>query len=252
MAAKERLEMIRQIIAAKQKVAVAELSDEFSVTEETIRRDLEKLERVGVLTRTFGGAVLNVTNQRDNLHYHKRAAINLKEKRKIAEAFSDVLNRKTTIAVDASTTTIEAVKLLKNSNGVTVLSNSTEIFRELAHTDISVISTGGVFNKQTLSLQGQLAKKNISKYHVEIALLSCNGLSIEEGAMDSNENEAEIKKQMLKQAAEVALLVDSSKFNKKAFMHLLDVKEINYLVTDIKPDGSWVQFCEDNHITLMY
>lgn len=252
MAVKERLEMIRQLITAQQKVVVSELSVQFSVTEETIRRDLEKLEREGILTRTFGGAVLNVVSQRESVHFYKRAAIHLKEKKKMAESFEEILNRKTSIATDASTTVMEVVKQLRNSSEVTLLTTSTEIFHELAQTDIHVISTGGVFNKQALSLQGQVAKDNAKKYHVDLLLISCKGLDIGEGAMDSNENEAEIKKIMLGQAAEVALFVDHSKFDRTAFVHLLDLAEIDYLVTDRKPDEKWVRLCEEKGIRLIF
>lgn len=65
-------------------MAVSELSGLFSVTEETIRRDLEKLESEGILNRTFGGAVLNIENQREGIHFYQRATINLTEKRKMA------------------------------------------------------------------------------------------------------------------------------------------------------------------------
>lgn len=77
---------------------------------------------------------------------------------------------------------------------MTVVTNSTEVFREFQQTSINVISTGGVFNKKTLSLQGQLAKSNIVKYSVDLALISCKGLNIDKGVQDSNEGEAEIKK----------------------------------------------------------
>ena len=70
--------------------------------------------------------------------------------------------------------------------------------------------------------------------------------------MDSKETEAEVKKTMSGQAREVALFVDHSKFDKRAFAHLLDFSEINYLVTDRKPDDRWVEFCENNQITLVY
>ncbi|MFR2836737.1 MAG: hypothetical protein ACLTCI_09220 [[Clostridium] nexile] len=86
--------------------------------------------------------------------------------------------------------------------------------------------TGGEFNKKSLSLQGQLAKSNIAKYNVHLALISCKGLSLEKGVLDSNEEEAEIKKAMLTQAEEVALLVDSSKFGQSAFVSLIDLEKV--------------------------
>lgn len=252
MAIKDRLEAIKQKLITDHKVVVSELSQEFRVTEETIRRDLEKLENEDVLTRTFGGAVLNVGAQRDGIHFYQRAAIHLAEKKKMAESFAEILSHKATISADASSTVMEALKLLNNSRDITVLTTSTEIFRELAHTDIHVISTGGDFNKSALSLQGQVAKDNIRKYHVDILLISCKGVDLDKGVMDSNEGEAIVKKVMVEQALEVALFVDHHKFQKTAFTHLMDLKEVDYLITDQEPDEEWVLFCKENQIQLVY
>lgn len=252
MAAKDRLESIRQIIQAEKKVAVSSLSHSFSVTEETIRRDLEKLENEGILTRTFGGAVLNVQAQREGIHFYKRAGIRVEEKRKMAVVASELLQGKYTIAADASTTVMEAVKLIKNSRDITLLTTSTAVFQEMAGTDINILSTGGVFNRSTLSLQGAVAKENIKKYHVDILLISCKGIHMEKGVMDSKEPEAEVKKLMIEQAREVALFADHSKFNQTAFAPLTDFAHIDYLITDQKPEDKWIQFCEKNQIKLVY
>lgn len=233
------------------KVTVANLSQIYKVTEETIQRDLEKLEAEGFLTRTFSGAVLNNTSHSDNVYFRDRAAVHSEEKRKIAVAFYDVLKGKRSIVTDSSTTVMEAVKLLRDKK-LTILSVSTEIFSELGNTDIEIISIGGTFNRNTLSLQGRVAEDTIQRCHVDIALLSCKGLDIKNGAMDTNENESEVKKCMIRQAQEVALLVDHTKFGKTAFSHLLDLEDVDYLVTDEKPDDAWVDFCEENNIKLIY
>ncbi|MBL1728891.1 DeoR/GlpR transcriptional regulator, partial [Klebsiella pneumoniae] len=72
------------------------------------------------------------------------------------------------------------------------------------------------------------------------------------GALDSNEAEAEIKKTMIRQATEVALLVDHSKFDRKAFVQLVDFSHINYLITNKAPCAEWITFCKDNNIQRVY
>lgn len=252
MAAKDRLELIRQMIQTEKKVTVSSLSTSFGVTEETIRRDLEKLENEGILTRTFGGAVLNVQMQREGIHFYKRANIRLEEKRKMAVVSTKLLEGKATIAADASTTVMEAVKLIKNSRDINLLTTSTAVFQEMANTDINILSTGGVFNRSTLSLQGAVAKENIKKYHVDILLISCKGIHIEKGVMDSKEPEAEVKKIMMEQAREVALFADHSKFNETAFAPLTGFDKIDYLITDQKPENKWIEFCKKNQVKLIY
>ena len=98
------------------------------------------------------------------------------------------------MAADSSSTAMELLKLLKERNDLTLLTNSAEAFHELAQSEINVVSTGGELNKNTLSLQGRITKEIISRYHVDIMVMSCKGLDMQSGALDSNEAEAEIKK----------------------------------------------------------
>ena len=122
----------------------------------------------------------------------------------------------------------------------------------LAQSEIKVVSTGGELNKNTLSLQGRITKEIISRYHVDIMVMSCKGLDINSGALDSNEAEAEIKKTMIRQATEVVLLVDHSKFDRKAFVQLADFSHIYYIITDKSPGAEWIAFCKDNNIQLVW
>lgn len=253
MSAKERIFQIKQIIQKEKKVTVADLSRQCNVTEETIRKDLTKLETEGLVTRIHGGAILNGEQAPiEGVHYFNRQAVNGLEKQMIAKRVVRLLQGKTTIIADSSTTVAEALKALPNSRDITVVTNSTEAFREFAQSDVNIISTGGEFNKRSLSLQGYVAKENIQKYSVDIALLSCKALDLERGVQDSNESEAEIKKLMLERAREVALLVDHTKFGRTAFVCLLSLDKVDYIVTDIKPDDKWINYCDANHIQLIY
>lgn len=252
MSSKERLMVIRQNVQNMKKITVAELSRQCAVTEETIRRDLDKLEAEGVVTRIHGGAIWNSDAQKEGIHFYKRLTKQLKEKQNIARKTVELVEGKHTIIADSSTTVGEALKLIPDSADVTIVTNSTEVFREFQQSSFNIISTGGEFNKKSLSLQGQLAKTNIMKYNVNLALISCKGLNIEKGVLDSNESEAEIKKLMLDQAAEVALLADHTKFDQTAFVCLIDLKSVNYIITDRRPSDMWITYCQENGIQLIY
>lgn len=252
MAAAERLDIIKQLVSNDKKVYVSKLSAKFNVTEETIRRDLEKLEAEGILTRTYGGAVLNKDNSFGAVHFYKRASIHLEEKQMVAIKAVELLRNKATILADSSSTVMETLKLIKNWNNVTLLTNSTEALSELNQSELRVISTGGVLNKNSLSLQGVVAQKTIENYNVDILLMSCAGLDMQKGALDSNESEAELKKLMVHQATEVALLLDHTKFGKTAFVQLVDLSHIHYIVTDQRPNEEWMQFFEEHQIQVIY
>jgi Transcriptional regulators of sugar metabolism len=252
MRAKERISIIKQLVTNNKKIFVSELSDKLGVTEETIRRDLEKLESEGIVTRTYGGAVLNTDGSFDGVNFYNRATINLEEKQKIAIKAMQLLKNKTTIAADSSSTVIETLKLIRDRKDVVLLTNSTEVLREFTQSELTIVSTGGIFNKNSLSLQGSMAKDMIKRYNVDILLMSCKGLDKEKGALDSNEVEVEFKKVLVKQAAEVALLVDHTKFDRSAFMQLVDFENIDYIVTDKCPDDVWLRFFEENKIQVLY
>jgi len=252
MAGRDRIDNIKQMVSNDKKVTVSSLSVIFKVTEETIRRDLEKLEAEGVVTRTYGGAILNESNQNESIHFYKRAGTYVEEKQKIALKALPFLDNVSTLAADSSTTVMELLKLLKSRGDLTLLTNSTEALSELSVSDIKVVSTGGEFNKNSLSLQGRLTKEMVQKYLVDVLLISCKGVDMKNGALDSNENEAEVKKLMLGQASKVILLVDHSKFGKKAFVQLDNLDHIDMIVTDRKPSEDWIHFCKEKSIELVY
>lgn len=252
MAGKERLAFICQKIQAEKKISVSDLSQMCSVTEETIRRDLDKLETEGTITRVHGGAIWNENGQKEGIHFYRRQSKRFREKQEIAVKAMEILKGKQTIIADSSTTVAEALNLLPDSADITVVTNSTEVFNTFQQSQINFVSTGGIFNKKSLSLQGRLAKSNIEKYNVGLALVSCKGLNIEKGVFDSNESEAEIKRTMLGQAEEVALLVDHSKFDQTAFVNLIDLNKVDYIITDRRPSDIWVDYCEENGIRLIY
>lgn len=252
MAVRERLNSIKMLIETDKKVLVSELSAKFGVTEETIRRDLDKLEEEGILNRTFGGAVLNTESQNDGVYYYKRKEINAREKHIMAALSQSILSSKRTVAADASTTIREVVGMLGTNEDITILTNSIAMLEELKHMDNNMICVGGSFNKSNLSVYGQLAVDNIKRYHVDVALISCKGLSMEKGAMDSKESEVQIKNAMMEQATEIALFADHTKFDRTAFVHLSDWNRIDYLVTDCKPSQQWLTFCEKNGIRLIF
>lgn len=248
----KRIDEIKQKIEAEGEVFVSDLSRLYNVTEETIRRDLEKLKNDGVVTRTYGGAMLNTISQHDRIHFSKRRAIQLEAKKKIAVLTARELGDKRTIMVDNSTTAFETVKLLKDNKDLTAISFSAQIFQELDETNIMLVSTGGIYDERTRSFYGTLAKENIRKYNVDVALLGCKGLDMTNGISDSSEGEADLKAEMSSRAANVVVLADHSKFGQTAFVNFLHWDMVNYVITDERPEEKWVEFFNRMNIRLIY
>lgn len=249
-----RLNEVERFIQINNEVSVSEISEKWGITEETVRRDLDKLAHKGIIERVHGGAiwVKDSDINKSEIDYYKRQVMNIKEKRKIALISKDLIKSKRTIFCDSSSTCIETLKLLKDETEIVVVTNSCEIFKEINVYKPNLISTGGIFNQNSLSYQGNVAKDTIKKYNAELAIIGSRGLDINAGATDSYDNEFEIKKEMIDRAKEVALLVDNSKFDRIAFIKLTDLEDIDYIITDKKPSSRWVDFCNKNHIKLLF
>lgn len=252
MTGKERLEAIRRRLHMEGSVTVSVLSQDFSVTEETIRRDLEKLEAEGFLRRTYGGAILNAAKPTNGVQYYKRAGRNAEEKRSIARKALPLLDGISTLAVDSSSTVMELVKIIKDRDRLTILTNSTYVFLEAFGSNAVVMSTGGIFDDATFSLTGETAKQTLQHFHVDTVVFSCAAVSQWEGVLDSREADAAVKKAMLEQATRRILLVDHSKFDKAAFVRLADFDRIDYLVTDQEPSDEWKQILREHEVELIW
>ena len=216
MLAIERRREIIERLTSNGKVIVSELAREFDVTEETIRRDLERLDREGLASKTYGGAVSKHQSTPD-LPYNVREGVNVKEKQQIADKLCDLIRDGERIMLDSSSTALYVIKRIKEKKNLTIITNSLKILLELADKqDWTVLSTGGVLKKGALSLMGSSAEKMINSYHVDTAICSCKGIDMSLGITDSNENDSLIKQAMIHSAERRILAIDSDKFDKKS------------------------------------
>jgi len=244
----ERKQKIQDIIVKEKKIYVSNLSKMFNVTEETIRRDLEKLELDGLLTRTYGGALLNEEQTHEDPSFFKRATKNLEAKKMIASKMLPYIKDGFTIMADSSSTVLEVLKLCNEKKDLTIVTNSIQVLNTLANSSINIILTGGTFNYNTMSLIGSISENTINNYTVDLALISCKGIDIYKGITDSNESEVVIKKAMIKQANKTFLLIDSSKLRKISFIKLLESNNLDYVLSDKYPDSEWLEFFHKNNI----
>ncbi|MFE4709586.1 MULTISPECIES: DeoR/GlpR family DNA-binding transcription regulator [Paenibacillus] len=251
MLAAERRKKIIDLVHQDKRVLVSDLSRMFEVTEETIRRDLEKLEKDGIVSRTYGGAMLN-RHTNEDLPFVTRNALNTEIKRSIALKALDLINDGDTLMVDPSSTAFEFLKLLETKSNLTIITNSVNILHDFANSGMNIISTGGSLRYRSLSLVGPVAHDTIQRYNVDTAVISCKAIDLDKGVTDSNEPECELKKYMLRQADKVVLLADHTKFDKTAFSKLIELSNIDYLITDRRPSEAWLERLSRDNIELLY
>jgi len=237
----ERHQKIIELINERKSIRVTELSKIFSITEETIRRDLEKLESQKKLIRSHGGAVSIHTSSTSEVSYLEREITNVQEKKQIASEAVKQVNEGDKIILDASTTAWYMAKELPDMD-ITVLTNSIKVATELSvKKEITVISTGGILRSESLSNVGPLAESSLESYHVNKAFISCKGLHLERGMSEANEQQARMKELMVSSADTVYVMVDYSKFGSQAFTRFSDLDSIDYVITDSQVDQAIVQ-----------
>ncbi len=227
----ERQSHIIQYIEQRLSVSVKELSDKFKVSSMTIRRDLDALEKRGLVVRVHGGVI--IPKMPPSLREEVRAAMNVVQKSNIAEAAARLVKDGQTIFIDAGTTTVEMVNHLKNRQGLTVVTNSVKVLYALAESPgINLIGLGGAVFGGAWSFVGPLTETAIRHFHSELAFLGITSLSLEHGLTEVNYFEGDIKSLIIKQSQRVVLLADSSKFEKVSPHSVAALSDIDVIITD--------------------
>ena len=230
MLAAERHRRIIEILEQSGAVKVSELSEQFQVTEKTIREDLEKLEEKRLLKRTHGGAVLEQGSEDSILPLQFPNSKREREKEAIAELALTLIEENDIIALDAGSSTLQLARMLPNKP-VTVLTNDLLIIRELALKDqVRLVVPGGYRHNNLLI--GEDTQEWIKRLNVHKLFLSTTGVHAEYGLTIFTEELSKLKKLYLESAKQVYCLADHSKFDKGALITFAELKEIDLLITD--------------------
>ncbi|MBY0432609.1 MAG: DeoR/GlpR family DNA-binding transcription regulator [Cyclobacteriaceae bacterium] len=230
---------ILQMLSESGEIFVEALSEKFGVSEVTIRNDLDQLESKNMLIRARGGAIKMETGVGIDQRLADKNRINFQEKSKIGNRAAQLIVESDTIIIDSGSTTAEMVRNLPELRDLTVITNAMNIANQLvARPNINVIIPGGYLRKNSISLVGPLAEKSLRNFNVDKAFLGVDGFDTRNGLYTPNVEEARLNEIMIEISREVILLADSSKFSKRSFAFICDVKEIDKVITDsdIKED----------------
>lgn len=252
MLSAERRQIIAQRLQAEGRVVASELKNEFGVSEETIRRDLERLEQEGLAQRIYGGAVLSQGDKAPP-PYAVRKTTNVEGKLAIARLAAAMLRDGDTLMVDESSTAAYTVNAIGHLKGITLITNSLEILQAAANREgWNVISTGGRLKSDVMALVGPHALSTIDSYHVHYALLSCRGINTQLGFADSSDEIVQVKRAMAAAAGCTILLADHRKFGRPGFAALGALSLAGRLITDREPAPEWKTRFEEQGVTLCY
>ncbi len=251
MLAVERRNEIERLVNLNKRVLVTELANRFDVTPETIRGDLLKLEKQGVLVRTYGGATLSGEPGQD-LGVKERDTVNSEAKRRIGKRASELIRDGETIFLDASTSALHLARHLKDKKGLTVITTAMSIVTELADCEnIKLICTGGLLSKKNMSYVGRFTERMIREnLAANKFFFSCRGVTLTRGLIDSSEDEAEIKRAMLECSDQAIFLCDHNKLGRLGVPVIAPVSALDSFITDIQLDDEWRETLEKYDIDI--
>lgn len=231
MLAAERKKEILKIIEENGSVRTIELALKFDVTDETIRRDLDLLDKEDLVIRTHGGAV-TVSGHYRELPHSKRKVVNLPEKRMIAQEAVKLINPMDWVYMDASSTVLQMTDFLRNIP-LTIITNSCYVASALQNKDeIRTIILGGDFDSRSNSCTGPGTISSFKRYNFQKLFCSGNGIHPRYGLSEVNDAQAHLKELAIEKAEAAYFLADHTKIYQKSSFIFAPCNSLEALITD--------------------
>ncbi|NNC88346.1 MAG: DeoR/GlpR transcriptional regulator [Akkermansiaceae bacterium] len=246
----ERQAFILSRLAECESVRTVELAAALEVTDETIRKDLEFLEKRGEVHRIHGGAV-KPNQARVELALTERQLINREAKTAIARLAAERIEPNDTIFIDASSTALTLVEFLPDVP-LTVLTNAHNVVSALANREgIDLISTGGIWEARSRSYIGLPAETTMRKHNIHRMFFSCSGIHLERGVSETNSRQAAFKERVIECSEEICLLADATKIGVKSSFFFAQVGDLTTLVTSEGADPGMIGGLENLGIEVL-
>jgi len=241
MTKEERQATIRKMLEEEPFVTVAELAARFDTSESTIRRDLAEMALEGVIRRTHGGAISQITSPEVEPSFPEHTGelrpevsrSETEELARIAITSSRLVNEGETIIIDAGPGALQLARRIKATrSNLAVLTNSIEVALELSGVfGVSAILTGGLVRGLQGGLAGYVAEQTLKGMHVDKVFLTAPGIDPTRGLTTSHLEEISIKQAMIQSAREVILLAEHHLFGKVALVPFAPLSAVHKIVT---------------------
>ena len=233
----ERHEQIVQLLQGGKTIAVSELARRLFVSEATIRRDLNVLEKEGVARRVHGGAVL-IGHFRD-VPLLTRENEDMEAKQKIGRMAAELVKENDVIIMDASSTVYAMVPYLRKFKNIVVVTSGVKTALTLGENHIKTYLTGGLMIDNSYSLIGGHTVDFISSLSADILFFSCRGVTEDGRITDTSVEEAQLRQVMFKHAKRKVLLAAGSKIGRDYFYVLGHTNEMDDVICDVPVPDAW-------------
>lgn len=251
MFAEQRQEKIMHLLSEYKQVDVSSLTSILSVSEATIRRDLEKLEQVGLLRRTHGGAILVEEKNTVIQAITKAADLVDNEIDNIGKTAARMIESGDVIAIGTGPLGLSLARSLHDSLQCTIVTNDAMIMTELLHNDqANVIMVGGLAKKtdQAVFTTGEATIRMLEEFSVQKAFLSVDGISITAGLTSRDFEYAIIWKKLMAIAQETIIMAPMEAFNRRELVRLVPMDKVDRYVTSGKIKDDFKKYFHEHNI----
>lgn len=237
----ERQKQILSLLGKQGRLSVAEIVEQFAISEATARRDLESLTSQGKAQRVHGG-VIAVDQAPPEQPILQREGEQAEEKSAIGRAAADLIHDGETVFLGSGTTVLEAARHLRERRNLTVVTNSLPVLNALAGLkEVTVVSLGGELRDSELSFIGHLTEQALAELRVDKVLIGTRGLSLEHGLTNDYLPETLTDRAILKIGREVIVAADHTKVNRVSTALLAPLTSMTTFVTDAGADKKFLQ-----------
>lgn len=229
--AERRQEILARVNQAG-RVAVAELSQEFGVSEVTIRNDLQALADSSLLLRTHGGAIpFSAGLQYLSLSLRRQQQV--QEKAHIGAAAAGLVADGDAIILDSSSTALAIAPYLKQHRYLTVITNALAVAQEFMDAaGVTVVVIGGTLRRDTASLVGTAGLEIVRRFNVQRGFFGAHGITLAEGLTDVSADEADVKRPLVAMCREVVAVLDATKWGRVGVASFADIAQLHTVITD--------------------
>ena len=229
----ERHQRILGILREEFTVRSSRLSELMSVSEMTIRRDLDNLEKQGLIERTHGGAVFRQERVAGKFRYSASGEKNLVEKQNIANRAAAMIEPHDTIYIGEGVTTAYVVRYAEPGKPFTIFTNNLGVVSEMTDSAAELVLMAGTYNPGTHALEGPLTMEMIRQVNASKVFIGVDGLSLSAGLTTPNLDIAVIERSMIRHTRGLVIaMADHQKFGLVAAISIAPLKNIDVLITD--------------------
>ncbi|TDT33890.1 DeoR/GlpR family DNA-binding transcription regulator [Naumannella halotolerans] len=249
---------IASLVSSVGEATIPELAARFSVSVDTIRRDLDQLHAEGVVHRTRGGAIRSPDTPKPELSIDARRSAHIEEKALIGEVAASLVHDGMSVMLNAGTTCLAVARCLGDRRDLIIATNNLLLPAELEHRAIrNVYLFGGEVRLSAQATIGPVRFDSSSAHGessvlCDIAFITVGAASVDGGFSTGSLSEATMMREMIEHAQQVVLLVDGSKLGKRLFAQVCEFARPDYLVTDREPPADFLRAAHDQGVTVKF